>query len=175
MTASERVLCVDPGENTGWSIWRGDKLLGGGQTLMGQFKFDVWDAITANEGPLSEGQSHLLHKGVKKAENKGRIGLFVIEKFALYPDKAKTMIWDEFRTVQLIGALVFMAELNDIKVEKQPASIKQRAMAGGAEELFVRPLKENRHENDSIMHGFFYNQVTKKGIKLGIPDNGKGS
>lgn len=175
MASSERTLCVDPGEETGWSLWRGAKLLGGGQTKLGQFKFDFWKAVSANEGPLSEGQDFLLHAGVKKSENKGPITRIIIEKFALYPDKAKSMAWDEFRTVQLIGALVFIAELFDIEVVKQPASIKKTAEAAGAAELFVRPLHENRHQNDSIMHGVFYNIITAKGKIANIPDMGKGS
>lgn len=159
-----RTLCVDPGENTGWSLWSGDKLLGGGQTPMGQFKHDVWDALHDDVGPLAAGDESLLHAGVDGSENIGPISLMVIEKFVLYPWKAKELSWDEFRTSQLIGALVFMAELHGVEVEKQAATIKERAMAGGAGELFVRPLRENRHQNDSIMHGFFYNQVTARAV-----------
>jgi hypothetical protein len=29
-------------------------------------------------------------------------------------------------------------------------------VAGGAEQLFYTPLRENRHQNDAIMHGVFY-------------------
>lgn len=156
-----RILCVDPGEETGWSIWSGSRLLGGGQTKLGHFKHDVWDAVFDNVGPLAEGEEDCLHTGVTAKDNVGPFTLFVIEQFVLYPWKAQSLAWDEFRTSQLIGALKLIAERGDIEVEKQAAKIKERAMAGGAGELFVRPLRENRHQNDSIMHGFFYNQVTK--------------
>jgi hypothetical protein len=154
---------VDPGEETGWSIWKDGKLVGGGQTKLGNFKHDVWDAVFDDTGPLSSGQEDLLHPGVDIEDNTGPFSLFVIEKFALYPWVAKSgaLNFNEFRTVQLIGALQLIAERASIEVEKQSAQIKERAMAGGAGELFVRPLKENRHQNDSIMHGFFYYQVTK--------------
>lgn len=157
-----RVLCVDPGEESGWSVWKDGKLIGGGQTKLGTFKHDVWDAVFDNVGPLAEGEEDLLHAGVTADENTGPFDLFVIEKFALYPWVAKSgaLNFNEFRTVQLIGALVLIAERAGITVEKQAAQIKERAMAGGAAEQFVRPLKENRHQNDSIMHGFFYYQVT---------------
>jgi hypothetical protein len=38
----------------------------------------------------------------------------------------------------------------------QPAKIKETAVAGGAEEKFLRPLHENRHANDAIMHGTYF-------------------
>jgi hypothetical protein len=154
---SGRMLCCDPGETTGFSIWAGAKVIGGGQTPLWQFAHDVWDALADNVGPLSELQDDLLHPGVSQEENTGPITLMVIEKFALYPWLAKELAWNEFRTVQLIGALVFMAELHDVEVEKQAANIKERAMAAGAGELFVRPLRENRHQNDSLQHGVWYN------------------
>lgn len=119
----------------------------------------MYDALMDGEGPLADGAAELLRAGVTAEDNVGPITLVVCEKFALYPWEAKNMHWDEFRTSQLIGALTFMCSLNDIPLHKQPAAIKERAMAGGAGELFVRPLRENRHQNDSIMHGFYYHQV----------------
>lgn len=169
-----RTLCVDPGETVGWSVWNEDKLLGGGQTPLWEFAFDVKDAVENDAGPLAQGESGLLHVDVKPEENTGAFELFVIEKFALYPDKAKELAWDEFRTSQLIGALTLIAADNGIPVHKQPASIKARAMAGGAKELFVKPLHENRHQNDSIMHGFFYNQVERKKTGYKVKDGANG-
>lgn len=163
---SGRRLCVDPGENTGWSVWKGARLLGGGQTDLWQFAHNVKESLVSNTGPLAEKETDLLHKGRKASENTGPFEIFIIEKFALYPWKAKDLAFNEFRTVQLIGALKLIAFDFDIEVEPQSAQIKERALAGGAEEFFIRPLHENRHQNDSIMHGFFYEQVTVRGKKL---------
>lgn len=160
--AEGRWLCLDPGETTGWSIWKGDRLLGGGQTPMWEFADDVWSALTVNEGPLGAKADGHLHDGIAADDNVGDIELVVCEKFALYPWEAKNLHWEEFRTVQLIGAIFFMCRQRDVELHKQSASIKERAQAGGAQELFVRPLHENRHQNDSIMHGFYYLQVGKK-------------
>lgn len=137
-------------------------LLGGGQTPLWSFAHDVADAIEDDVGPLSEGETDLLRAGVQPSDNSGAISLIVYEIFALYPWKAKELAFDEFRTVQLIGAIKFMAMRNNIEVFAQPAKIKERALAGGAKELFVTPKHENRHTNDSIMHGFFYRQVEVK-------------
>jgi hypothetical protein len=167
-----RWLCVDPGETTGWSIWKGEKLLGGGQTPLWQFAHDFYDAMFRNTGPLAEHETACLARYVRASANTGRFDLVVCEKFVLYPWAAKDLKWDEFRTSQLIGSLTFMCALFNVELHKQPASIKERALAGGAKELFVRPLHENRHQNDSIMHGFFYHQVEVKGHNLKIADDG---
>jgi hypothetical protein len=173
----KRWLCVDPGETTGWSVWRGEKLLGGGQTPLWDFAHDVWDTLAydkdlrRNPGPLSEGERPWLAAGVTGDDNEGDLSLIVCEKFALYPDKAKDLAYDEFRTVQLIGALTFMATLFDIEMHKQPATIKKPATDAGAKELFVRPLHENRHTNDSIMHGWFYLLVECRNVHLMVKDS----
>jgi hypothetical protein len=169
-----RRLCVDPGETVGWSLWTDDgKLLGGSQTPLWSFAADVWDGINDNSGPLAEGEEDLLRGGVTKDDNTGKITQFVVEKFALYPWEAKNLAWDEFRTSQLIGALTFMAQVKNIGLHKQPASIKERAISGGAKELFVRPLNENRHTNDSIMHGWYYYQTQIR--KVNVPEVRDGS
>jgi len=173
MDNNSRWLCVDPGETTGWSLWKGERLLGGGQTPLWAFAHDVYDAIKDNVGPLATGETDLLAAGVNAEDNVGQIELVVCEKFALYPWAAKDLAFDEFRTSQLIGALTFTCALHQVELHKQPASIKERAMAGGAKELFVRPLHENRHQNDSIMHGVFYYQVEIRGVNLQIPDGTK--
>lgn len=174
-----RWLCCDPGETFGWSMWRGAKLLGGGQTPLWEFAHKLHDQFFCeNHGAvgsdlLGTGDQPWLNPGIGPKTNQGKIELVVCEKFALYPWAAKELAFDEMRTVQVIGAVYFMCSLFDVPLHKQPASIKERALAGGAKEFFVRPLHENRHTNDSIMHGVFYHQVEVKGINLQIPDGTK--
>ena len=48
----------------------------------------------------------------------------VIERFALYPDKAKMLVGSEMETSQLIGVLKYLARLNECELVIQPASIK---------------------------------------------------
>lgn len=179
MTSVEgkRWLCCDPGETVGWSLWRGGKLLGGDQTPLWEFAHDLQDALAANEGPLAEGNEDFLRPGVSADDNTGPIELVVCEEFRLYPwiiytpegRPTHALDFEEFRTVQLIGAITFMCTLHDVKLHKQSAKIKERALAGGAKELFVRPLHENRHQNDSAMHGWFYYQVECLGKNVLAP------
>jgi hypothetical protein len=178
-----RWLCVDPGETTGWSIWKGKRLLGGGQTPLWSFALDLdvtvqqqaiesQDPIT-DDVPLGTGDQPWLHPNVDPADNTGPLGLFVVEKFVLYPWEAKNLAWDEFRTSQLIGAIHLTGLKSGIEVHKQPADVKDAARAGGAEELFVSPLHENRHQNDSIMHGWFFIRVEVLGANVPIRDKGR--
>lgn len=159
-------MYVDPGEETGWCIAAGDTLLGGGQTKLWQFAHDVADVLYDSVGPLAEGETDLLRPGITGEQNVGKITLVVYEVFALYPWKAKDLAWDQMRTAQLIGAIKLAADRNNVPVESQPAKIKERAVAGGAEELFVRPLHENRHQNDSIMHFVFKRAILKQEARL---------
>lgn len=160
---NKRWLCVDPGETTGWSIWQGERVIGEGQTPLWEFAFDLHDALNNDIGPLAPGAVGCLRPGIDPCENQpladNPFDLIVCEKFALYPWKAKDLAFDEFRTVQLIGAITFMSTLFGIELHKQPATIKEPAMEAGAGELFISPLRENRHSNDSIMHGVFYMAV----------------
>lgn len=163
---------------TGWSIWHGQRLLGGGQTVMWDFAQDLWDAIHDGIGPLAPGDETHLRAGITAEDNAaGESGkcfdLIVGEIFALYPHKAKDLYWDEFRTVQLIGAMKFMATLHGIEYHGQPAKIKERALAGGAGDLFTKPVHENRHTNDSVMHGFYYVAVECNGVELRSPGRGQ--
>jgi hypothetical protein len=175
MSDNYRMLCVDPGENTGWSIWKDDKVLGGGQTPLWNFAMDVYNLFESGVGPLEQGEDTILRPGIDPEENTGPIGLIVVEAFKLYPWEARkgTLDWNEFRTTQLIGAITFFAQLFDVRLHKQDAKIKERALAGGAEELFLKPAHENRHQNDSIMHGFFYRQVEVHGRNIMLPKKGK--
>jgi hypothetical protein len=53
----------------------------------------------------------------------------------------------------------------------QPAAIKKQAQAAGAEELYWRPLRENRHQNDAVQHFVFYTQTELMGLPTTSLDN----
>ena len=82
------------------------------------------------------------------------------------------MAWDQCRTARLIGALSFMARLHDIPFILQPASIKDAAKAAGAEELYYKPVTENRHQNDAIQHFVFYTNSVLMDLNLSARNNG---
>lgn len=162
-----RTLCVDPGEDVGWSIWRGPILVGAHTTKMWPFADDVWKWL--NEEPACGGDDYWV-KDEQVEHNVGPIGRIVCEDFRIYPWEAKNLAWDQVRTARLIGALTFMARNLGIEFHLQPAAIKKSSVAAGAEEFFYTPLHENRHANDSIMHGWYYAQFGEDG-QPDVPNN----
>lgn len=165
-----RTLYVDPGEDTGWAMSRGELLLGAGTEKLWFFADDAWAGFD-NAGVLAEGDQPWLLPRIKPEDNTGPIGRIVCEDFRIYPWKCKELSWDQVRTARLIGALTFMARLHQIPFVLQGARIKERAVKGAAEEFFYRPLHENRHQNDAIMHYTFFTQTELRGEKLLEPDD----
>lgn len=160
-----RTLYLDPGDSTGWCLGRGDVLLAAGTETMWPCWDDAWAAINDNDGPFMDPE-FCLRDGVDAALNEGPIGRIVLEDFRLYEWKAKQIAFDPLRTPKIIGAYRAIARIHGLRFVAQAAQIKERAVAGGAEELFYRPLHENRHQNDAIMHFFFYTQTELRGVKL---------
>jgi len=165
ITEDFRTLYVDPGEDTGWALAKGFKLLAGGTEKMWLFSDDVWDAVEDNVGAFAEGETVNLRDGVTAEDNTGPIGRIVCEDFRLYPWAAKLLAWNQFRTVRLIGSLQVCCRRHDIPFILQGAKIKERAQAGGAAELYYHPLHENRHANDAIQHFSFFTQTELLGNK----------
>jgi hypothetical protein len=147
-------LTVDIGESTGYSVWSENRYVCGGTAPMEDFVFAAGDA-------LMPGRRH------RDTELLSRVSgweLIVIEDWQLYPDKALALSWDKQLTVRGLGALQFIAMALERPCVLQPAAIKNSAVQAGAEELFVRPVHDNRHQNDSIMHGVRYLATQGEGV-----------
>ena len=155
----EKWLCVDPGESTGWSLWRGSTLVDAGTEDLWKLGHSVFNAFFREpmENELAEDKLALKFVGITR---------IVCEDWRIYPWEAKkgTLNWDQCRTARLIGFLTGIAAQAGLEFVLQPAKIKERAQAAGAKHLFLRPLYENRHANDSIMHGTFWLAV-KEGVQ----------
>ena len=172
MSEDFRTLYCDPGEDFGFCWGRGFKLLGGGIEKMWPTAHEVWNALSDPGHSLFDGDSPLLRKHVKPEDNTGPFKRIVCEDFRIYPNKAKALAWNPVRTARVIGALTFMAQHFEIELVFQPASIKKTAEAAGAEELFVHPTYENRHQNDAIMHYVYYTNTAMRGLIIDVPNQG---
>jgi hypothetical protein len=167
-----RTLYCDPGEDFGWCIGKDMKLLSRGTTKMWLMADDVWDILENPDNPENAlNDPSFLRAGVDPSENTGPIGRIVCEDWRLYPDKLKDLAWDRCRTARVIGALTMACRRFGIPFVLQPAAIKPAAVAAGAEELFDRPLRENRHQNDAMMHFTWYTNVEMLGVRLQTLNN----
>lgn len=137
-------ITSDPGEHTGWAVWDNDKLIEAGTLEMDEFLPSVAVAAGLPPGGRPDEYAAGLLDG---------FDLMVIEDWALYPWKLQSLAWDACRTARAIGTLEYICAATERPYVLQPAAIKDAAKAAGAEDLFYRPLHENRHQNDAIMHG----------------------
>ncbi len=155
-----KFLTIDPGEHTGWSTWQDRELITAGTLELDEFVGTVatWLDIGNTASRWDDPQLAEALKGVE---------VVVCEDWALYPWKLQSLSWDKCRTARAIGALELICELSSIPFVLQPAAIKDAAIAGGAEDLFSRPLHENRHQNDAIMHGVFFTAANEAYGELG--------
>lgn len=166
-----RTIYADPGEDFGWCVGRDTTLLAAGTTKMWHMADDIWAALNSPNDPIipinNEAQGR---NGVKQEDLLGPIGRIVCEDWRLYPwvIKKGSLDFDQCRTARVIGAMQFMCRVKGIPFVLQPAAIKPGAQAAGAEELYYRPLKENRHANDSIQHFVFFTNVELLGIPLPV-------
>lgn len=156
---------MDPGETTGWALWEGRELVDAGQEELIPFIDLVADGAlvgTQRVSDATEARHFGLFAGIRR---------LVIEEFRLYPwiIHEGGLDFDEVRTARGIGALEFIARHGGLEVVMQPATIKAAAEAGGARELFQRPLHENRHANDAIRHGWFYITTVMLGRRVELP------
>lgn len=157
VTEDFRTLFVDPGEDTGFCVSCGTELLSGGTEKMWYMADEVWQDL--NGEPAITNSPDYLRDDDKAEALALPLGRIVCEDFRIYPWAAKDLAWDRVRTARLIGALTFMARVKRIPFILQPAAIKDAATAAGAEELFWRPLRENRHQNDACLHYVWFTNV----------------
>jgi hypothetical protein len=86
------------------------------------------------------------------------ISLIVCEDWRLYPwvMRAGGLDYDECRTARLIGSLYQACRVAGWEWHVTQTKNKRDAKFAGAELLFVHPLHENRHTNDSRMAGWLH-------------------
>lgn len=147
-------VSADPGETTGYNTWEGNRQVHQGQA-------ELWDFVHAMGATAGLCPAELC-RDPELIERLAGWEQLVMEDWHLYPWLALDLSFDKQDTVRGIGALQFIADASGRTYTLQPAQIKDAAEAAGAQELFVRPLHENRHANDATRHGVHF--VASKGL-----------
>ncbi len=84
----------------------------------------------------------------------------VIEKFMLYPTKAKAQHYSEMRTSKVIGKVESWSNRNKVELIQQPATIKTTGYAW----IGAKPLpKSNPHNHEWDAHVHFMYWAVSKG------------
>lgn len=166
-----RWVTVDPGEDCGLSIWEDNRLIYGCTLKMGVVGPLFHALLVGVDGEVEE-----FLRDYPEAEDFMQqvvgydIERVVCEDWKLYPwvmytDTGRAthaLDFDQCRTARLIGKIELCCLLSETSLYLQGADIKETAVAAGAENLYYKPLHENRHQNDAIQHGVFYTVIEEQ-------------
>lgn len=134
---NDSILVFDPGESTGWVYL---------DTL----------------GKLQGGTIPADHLLVGRLIEELLPDVVVIERFNLYPGKAKSMSWNSFYPVEVIGVIKYLCEKESIWLVEQAPSVKK--YAGGFDmdwEKFKVNIKVTEHVKDAYLHLRYYQRFKK--------------
>lgn len=90
-----------------------------------------------------------------------KVKVCIVEGFQLYPNKAKDQIYSDMETPRVIGRIETWAELNNVDLVKQQASIKPTGYAWIGE----KPLPKsnpNNHAMDAHVHFMYWAVKTSR-------------
>lgn len=131
------VLVFDPGESTGW-MYEDDNILSGG---------------TAGKD----------HREIAKLIRTLAPQVVVYESFKLYPGKAKSLSWNSFYPVEVIGVIKYICLDKNIEMVEQAPHVKK--FAGGfdtAWESFKANVRVTEHTKDAYLHLRYYKRNKKE-------------
>lgn len=135
------ILAFDPGQRTGYALITDEGLL----VQAGSFGWQEWDTLT----------SLFVH-------NPEHV---VVERFALYGNKAGAMVGNEFEAAQVIGAIRYVMHRMMIsnRLHFQPASAihsSTRTLSPFAKRLLASVElmrgQVDRHAKDALAHALVY-------------------
>jgi len=130
------LLCIDPGETTGWAIFH----------TTGLFHVDQFGTPDAASGT----------EEVKKILLQYKPDEVVIEDYRVYSWRSQHHSWSSLHTPRLIGGIEYLCHERGIKLTKQMAQTGKNFVSN--EKLkawgFYRPGK--KHAMDAVRHGCYY-------------------
>lgn len=139
-----RLLAIDPGETTGYSIW---------EISDEQYGTPIHPYADMSKYLVADGELPY-HIGLDKLIQEADVVVF--EKFLLYAHKAKTLIGSEFITPQIIGMIKYMCKLHSKPWFGETA---QHVKGYCTDEKLKRAniyITKSKHSRDSIRHGLYH-------------------
>lgn len=146
------ILCLDPGETTGWAIFDRGQLDSCGQ----------WATPTPVEMALFVRESEILpyafvvgEQGEVQPARRG-LGLILFEEYRVRGNKYKEHVGSEVVTIQHIGAIKVVAAELGIATAKQSAGMAKGFATDTKLRRWGLYQTGQRHANDAIRHGCHY-------------------
>lgn len=129
----ELMLCLDPGETTGWALFEGLCPIRAGQ-------------IACKENPCQAVMDTFEYIPA----------LLVYEDYRVYSWKANDHSWKELFTPKLIGMIQLMAYQNGIPTVAQMANIAKQFVTDDKLKAWGAYNLGGRHARDALRHGFYW-------------------
>jgi hypothetical protein len=126
------LLCLDPGETTGWAIFRYGHLTGAGQFAVTNLR--IFESLIDRFQPDQ----------------------LVVENYRVYPWLVKQHSWAEVPTLRYIGAILLLAEQRRIPVHLQMAQLAKGFCKDSKLKEWGLYKPSRRHANDAIRHGCYW-------------------
>lgn len=127
----KKILCLDPGESTGWVLGTEERAIRGGTCPRNHVEVA---RLIQCEAP----------------------DVIVLERFNLYPGMAKSLAWNSFYPCEVIGVIKYIAMKYNIPIVEQAPSVKKYAgeIKGRADWDFVRTRCSGvtEHTKDAYQH-----------------------
>lgn len=130
-------MCLDPGNSTGWCL------------------YDTERGCLVGAGTIKEN-----HRTLGELITKKYPEIIVFESFNLYPGAAKSLTWNSFYPVEVIGIIKYLGIMHHMKLVSQAPGIKK--FAGTLDLDFVAQARDlgrdnyTEHTKDSILHLQYY-------------------
>ena len=135
------LICYDPGETTGYAIFRGCKLLDYGQ-------YETKDL--SQSWPVIYKQVECY---TKQAQRENLPIRSIIEDYRIYGWKADSHKWEELHTAKLIGMLIAALTQHGTTYQMQMAQIGKGFCTDDKLRLWGMYKPGMRHARDAIRHG----------------------
>lgn len=137
------VVALDPGETTGFAVFRGVELIEFGQLIPGY------------KDPSESAK--LIDALIKRA----KADLVVYESYRVYSFKTDSHAWNEMYTSQVIGTIRFMCntgvpEMKVIPTFPQTAQVAKQFVTDEKLKAWNMYARGQKHARDAIRHGCWF-------------------
>lgn len=129
------LLSIDPGETTGWALFRNGQL------------YDCGHLDIKNQG---------LEAVYKAFQFRVFIDCIVIEDYKIYPNKLKLHTMSNLMTPRIIGAFEYLAILRTVPIYFQMAGTAKGFCTNDKLRKWNYWIKGQKHSRDAIRHGCYW-------------------
>lgn len=137
------LITFDPGETTGFSVWKNQKLVDCGQFNTKDVKDCVLmlrDFLQSNFNPCAEDLGHHVR----------------MEEYRIYGWKSDQHAWSTVHTIRLIGALECLCVQQGISYDMCGAGLAKTLITDVKLKDWGFYSTNQRHANDAIRHGAYF-------------------